>query len=121
MTTEEISLQREAIEATYDGVCSVFTSSKVKVNGETKLEWLPLIENQICAFSQNKLTTVTQTETKGEISYTAKLFIAPEVSIPPGSKIIVEQYGGIYNLKQTGKPFKYPTHQEILIVEEENA
>lgn len=121
MTPEEILLQRQAIEATYDGICNVFTSKKVKVDGETKTEWLPTIENKPCAFSQNKLTAVNQSDTKGEINYTAKLFIAPEINIPPGSKIVVEQYGEVYNLSQTGRPFTYPTHKEILMVEKENA
>lgn len=114
----DIQIQRRILEKTYDALCTISQSVTKKVNGETVIEDEVVLTHQPCALSQGSSKYAHQTETKADVSYVAKLFIAPEIKILPGSKIIVEQYGATYQLKQTGLPIKYPTHQEIMLIQE---
>lgn len=43
------------------------------------------------------------------------LFIAPEVTISPGSKIVITHEGRTGEYSQSGIPAVYPTHQEIVL------
>ena len=42
-----------------------------------------------------------------------KLFIAPEIKVKPGSKIVVEQNGVTTEYSASGVPAVYPSHVEI--------
>lgn len=121
LSESQRAIARAAIEATYTGTCNVYTSSKKKVDGETKIVFSCVLEGQPCALSQTKVTAANQTDINAEVKDTYKLFIAPEFDIPPGSKMTVDQEGMTYKLEQSGKPFKYDTHQEIMLVEESDA
>lgn len=116
-----IAAARAALEATYDGTCTIKGTQKVKVGGETTQQEVTIVTDESCSVSQTELKTVTQTESKAEIKYNAKLFMAPEIVVPPGSIITAQQYGQTYSLKSSGKPFVYETHQEILAMEDSNA
>jgi len=109
--------ERAAIEATYDGMCSVWEYKDVKdpVTHVTRQQAVAVLEDQPCALSQTKLTTTSQTEAANEILYDAKLFISPDVTIAAGSWIRVQQDSMDYEFEQVGEPFRYPTHQEVML------
>lgn len=44
-----------------------------------------------------------------------KLFLAPELVVPPGSRIEVSQQGRTESYAQSGKAAAYSSHQEILL------
>lgn len=44
-----------------------------------------------------------------------KLFIAPNITIPPGSKITVTHNGNITDYTHSGTPAMFTNHQEILL------
>ena len=44
-----------------------------------------------------------------------KLFISPDITIKPGSKITVTQTGVTTEYTGSGVPAVYPTHQEIML------
>ncbi|MCM1545140.1 MAG: hypothetical protein NC110_07575 [Ruminococcus sp.] len=111
------SAARTAIESTYDGLCTVIEYKPIK-DEKTKItrnKEVTVFENEPCRLSFVKQNTVVQTETATAISLGAKLFIAPEIEIRSGSKIIVCQNGRTGEYALSGEPAVYSTHQEIMI------
>ena len=72
-----------------------------------------VVENQPCKLSFEKLNAVVQTGTAAKQTQGTKLFIAPEIKVKPGSKIIVEQNGVTTEYSASGVPAVYPSHVEI--------
>lgn len=109
---------KTCIESAYEGLCTVIECQYIK-DPVTKIKQqkeVVVLENQPCRLSFEKIAATTQTETAATVSQGVKLFISPEVSIQPGSKILVRQNGmcGVY--KASGEPAIYRTHQEIMLV-----
>lgn len=109
---------RKAIESTYTGVCTILERRDVR-DEKTKItrknEEVPIIENQPCKLSFEKLNAVVQTETAAVMAQGTKLFIAPEIKIKPGSKIIVEQNGTTTEYSASGEPAVYSSHCEYML------
>lgn len=118
-----VELERAAIESTYEGLCTVFEMQNIKdpVSGKTRQQPVMVLSAEPCALSQSSLPAATQTVTADQINYDAKLFISPDVTIKPGSRITVQQNGMEFKGEQTGKAFRYATHQEIKLKEVLNA
>ncbi|WP_023987539.1 hypothetical protein [Paenibacillus polymyxa] len=109
------SMERMLLEMTYTGVCRVEgqTTYKDPVTGVERPRKGVIFDNQPCALSQASLPSAQQTDTNNDVAYDGKLFIAPDISIPSGSRIFVTQDGMNYEFQQSGEPFIYPTHQEV--------
>lgn len=109
---------RKAIESTYSGVCTVIERRNVR-DERTKItrknEEVPVVENQPCKLSFEKLNAVVQTDTAAKLTQGTKLFIAPEIKIKPGSKIIVEQNGTTTEYSASGEPAVYFSHSEYML------
>lgn len=109
---------RKAIESTYSGVCTIIERRDVR-NEKTKItrknEEVLVVENQPCKLSFEKLNAVAQTETAAALTQGTKLFIAPEIKIKPGSKIIVEQNGTTTEYSASGEPAIYFSHSEYML------
>ena len=106
-------LERALLEQTYDGVMTVTGTSKQEVGGETVVTPDAVLhENIPCALSFSGTP---------EISYQATIYCAPELTIPAGCRIVVQQYGATYRLKYSGESAVYPTHQQLSAVREERA
>ncbi|MCL1872963.1 MAG: hypothetical protein FWF85_02465 [Clostridiales bacterium] len=107
---------RAAIERLYEGVCDIYgyTSSINPDNGENELEEVLLYVAQPCRLSyETQRNQAQQTNTGAIIDQQIKLFISPELVIPPGCKIIVTQNCMPATYKNSGQPAKYGSHQEI--------
>ncbi|MGE7114957.1 hypothetical protein [Lysinibacillus sp. NPDC047702] len=74
-----------------------------------------LLTDQKCKLSYEKQTSTTPTGGPAVIAQTTKLFIAPELDIPAGSKIIVTQNGKTTEYSKSGEPAVYMDHQEIML------
>ena len=108
---------RKAQEQLYDGVCTVTEHRKVK-DEKTKLSGMEdviVLEGQPCRISFSKVSQSIQGESSANISQSIKLFISPDVTIQPGSKITVTQNGVTTVYKSSGVPAVYATHQEIML------
>lgn len=112
---------RKAIESTYSGVCTIIERRDVR-DEKTKItrknEEVPVVENQPCKLSFEKLNAVVQTDTAAKLTQGTKLFIAPEIKIKPGSKIIVEQNGTTTTTTEysaSGEPAVYFSHSEYML------
>ena len=112
-----VSARRKAIESLYRGTCTVKAWESVKdpvTKISTQKEVLKF-ENQPCKLSHEKQVFATNTVGPAIISQTTKLFIAPELDIPAGSKIIVSQNGKTIEFSRSGKPAVFMDHQEIML------
>ena len=112
-----IKAARQAQEATYDGLCTIIehrsvTDEKTKLSNKREIV---VLENQPCKLSFEKLAAASQTETAATISQGVKLFLAPEIRVPAGSKIVVTQNGVTGEYSASGVPAIYNTHQEIAL------
>lgn len=109
------AMQRKAIESLYIGVCSVVERKSIKdpITHITKQVEVTVLANQSCKLSFDRIATTSQTDAAGIVVQTAKLFIAPEIDIKPGSKIVVTQHGRTEAYTRSGQPAYFTSHQEI--------
>lgn len=105
---------RKAIEKLYDAVCTVITSVEVTdENGVTYFQDVIKYENQPCRISQPTVTTANNNHVVSEVGKTVNLYIAPELDIPAGSKVIGTFNGVSTEYKSSGEPARYATYQKI--------
>lgn len=108
---------RKALEATYEGRATVVEHQKIR-NERTKLtdyEDVVVLEDQPCKLSFSNITTASSNGSAVSTTQTVKLFLSPDVTIKPGSKIIVTQSGVTTEYTYSGVPGVYVTHQEIML------
>ena len=86
---------RNAIESTYDGICSVVEFQEItdELTHITSQREVTVLENVPCRISFENIRQTEQTEMANSKSQTVKLFVSPEINIRAGSKVIVEQNG----------------------------
>ena len=109
---------RKAVESLYDFKCNVYEYSKVK-NQDTRTTEMSehcVLEKQPCRISFSSLKTVVQSESAASIGQSVKLFISPDITIKPGSKIVViDTKNRLTEYKSSGVPSMYETHQEVML------
>ena len=108
---------REAIEKLYVGKCTV---SELHANTDplTKItNSVPVIvlKDQPCRLSFKTVYKVIEGVTAAQLAQEVKLFIAPELTIKPGSLITVTQNSVTKDYKNSGEPAWYSSHQEIVL------
>jgi len=108
---------RKAIESTYSGICTIkerrdIKDEKTKISRKTEIS---VVEGQPCRLSFEKITAAVQTDTAAAVSQGIKLFLAPEIAVKTGSKIVVTQAGVTGEYQLSGVPALYETHQEIML------
>lgn len=74
-----------------------------------------VLEDQPCRLCFETLKAAGQTESAVEVAQIIRLFLSPEITVPPGSRITVTQDGVTREYKNSGIPAVYPTHQEIIL------
>ncbi len=120
---DELKQAREAIQSMWTGICNIFwfKNSKNKY-GTVVSEVKELYKNIPCRLSFKNISQTEQTESVAKTSQVVKLFIAPEVYVPPGSIVEVTQNGVTRKYKHSGISAVYTNHQEIILdVEQEKA
>lgn len=108
---------RRAIESSYCGVCTIIERRQVR-DEQTKISRQTeqvILEKQPCRLSFEKAAAAEQTETAAVLGQGVKLFLAPEVELRPGSKIIVEQAGRHFEYAASGEAAVYASHQEVYL------
>ena len=117
---EELKQAREAIQSMWTGICNIFgfKNSKNKY-GTVVSEVKELYKNIPCRLSFKNISQTEQTESAAKTSQVVKLFIAPEVYVPPGSIVEVTQNGVTRKYKHSGISAVYTNHQEIILEAEQ--
>lgn len=113
---------RKELEKQYEHTCTIFRNEKYKdpITKQTKYGLAEKHTNMPCKVSKKGLSSNNQTDTVNSISYEIKLFISPDIEVLQGDEITVNQLGFISQYT-SGDPFKYPTHQEIVLSKKDNA
>lgn len=108
---------RAAIESLYAGRCTVYEQQSVKDpdTGITEMQPGAVLTDQPCRLSFKTITSVSPADGAATVTQVVKLFIAPEISIKPGSQIIVTQNGVTAEYESSGQPAMYTNHQEIVL------
>ena len=111
-----ITMARNAIESQYDSVCDIIERQAVTENNITKNNKEVTVEiEKPCRVSCEDIDANTETDTEAKKNQKIKLFIAPELVIKPGSKIVVTRKNRVTAYKNSGEPAVYDTHQEIML------
>ena len=110
-------MHRKAIEATYDGTCRIYGMQSVKapVTKVTRQEEAIVQDGVACHLSYSNTAPAAGSDTVAGVAQTIKLFLAPELVVPPGCRIEVTQQGRTESYAQSGKAAVYSSHQEILL------
>ncbi len=108
----QVVKRRKAIEALYDGICTITGSQEVTTDGITDFETVEICADQPCRLSFGSSKTQSG-EAATETTQEVKLFIAPELIIPAGSHVTVTQHERTWEYKLSSTPAVYSTHQEI--------
>lgn len=108
---------RKAIESLYKGVCTVYQYKSVvdPVTKRTSVKEVVSCVDQPCRLSYKNKVSANESNTISSVSQTIMLFVAPELSIPAGSKIVVTQNNVVKTYVASGQPAVYTNHQEIVL------
>ena len=113
---KELEKAKKAIQSLWTGVCNIFGFKDVEDKyGATSHAGVTLFENLPCRLSFKNISQTSQTESFAVSSQVVKLFITPEVYVPPGSMIEVTQNGVTRKYKHSGISAVYTNHQEIVL------
>ena len=113
---KELEKAKKAIQSLWTGVCNILGFKDVEDKyGATSHAEVTLFENLPCRLSFKNISQTSQTESFAVSSQVVKLFITPEVYVPPGSMIEVTQNGVTRKYKHSGISAVYTNHQEIVL------
>ncbi len=115
MVERGIQKARAAIESTYLGKCTIYEYKTItdKETGISSKREISVLEDQPCRLSYQKIMTTESVEGAHVPVQTVKLFLAPEIKICAGSKIVVTQNEITKEYERSGEAAVYATHQEI--------
>lgn len=110
-------MHRKAIEATYDGTCRIYGMKPIRdpVTKVTRQEEVLKQEEIPCHLSYSSTAPAAGSDTVTSTVLTIKLFLAPELVVPPGCRIEITQQGRTESYAQSGKAALYSSHQEIML------
>lgn len=114
-----VNVRRKAVESLYKGICTIKAWQSVTDPNThiTTQQEVTLYENLKCKLSSTGAAFVSssakQSSAPAFVTQTKKLFLAPELNIPPGCKIIVTQNGITTEYTRSGKASVYMDHQEV--------
>ena len=111
-----VNRHRQALERLWKDRCWVYIQEEV-TDSTTKLtdfQEKPLFEDQPCKLSFSTLSANAGDELP-VVAQAVKLFLSPELTVPPGSKIVVKRSDREFTYTRSGEPGIFSNHQEILL------
>lgn len=108
---------REVVESMYEGKCTVSEMTGVKdpITGIVKQTETVVLTDQPCRLSYKGSEVTSIDNGVGVQAQLITLFISPDISIKPGSKVAVTQNNQTVDYKRSGLPSVYGSHQEITL------
>lgn len=112
-----MNIVRQALEKMYIGTCSITERvSYEKENGATGFKEEIVLSEEPCRLSFEN-TKATEAEERASLKeQSIRLFLKPEVTVKPGSKVTVTQNGITTDYAHSGVPAVYETHQELMLM-----
>lgn len=114
-----VNAHRKALERLWKDRCSIIVQAE-RTNPDTNLtdfQETPLFEDQPCKLSFEKQTTTDENHV-ATVAQVVKLFLSPDLVIPPGCKIIVKRFNEVereFTYSQSGEAGVFTNHQEITL------
>lgn len=110
-------MQRASIESLYIDTCDIIelVSAKNPVNKRMELTEQVVHSNVPCRLSIKTMGATGDSETASSAVQITKVFIAPELDIPAGSKFLIRHYGREFKYESSGYPAIYSSHQEVTL------
>ncbi len=110
-------MQRKILEDSYDGICFIYEYAKEKdINSAfTESKEVLVYEKVPCHLSFQKVSAAQAAGGTEEIEQVIKLFLAPELDIRAGSKIVVIQNKKTTVYQRSGVAAVYSSHQEVIL------
>ena len=104
-----------ALKLLWNDRCSIIAKENVKDarTGKTKQADAIVFSELPCRLSFKTVTIPTQTDSAARTVQSTVLFLSMDVTVPPGSKIVVTHEGVEREYTQSGVPSVYSYHQEI--------
>lgn len=93
----------------------VLQNEKEARTGKTRQKWTSVFSDLPCRLSFKSVVVPNETDSAARTAQETKLFINKDVTVPPGSKIIVAHEGVKREYAQSGVSAVYSFHQEIPI------
>lgn len=108
---------RKQIESLYEDTCTVTERKNVTdpVTKITKTEPVEVLKDRPCKLSFSSVKATGENSNVATVSQVVKLFISPDVSIRPGSKIAVTRNGKTTEYASSGQEAYFHTHKEIVL------
>lgn len=111
---------RKAIEILYEHTCTVIEYQKKVKDPITKItssKEVIVLEDKPCKLSYSTIKNATETENASVLQQVVKLFIAPEIFIKEGSKLVITdtRTNKTQSYKNSGVPAVFFSHQEIVL------
>ena len=109
---------RRAMERLYGDTCTIYEIQHVKddATGITHKEgWAAVAENLPCRLSSKSVVQTQSVDGLGQITKVVKLYLAPEITVKAGSKIVVSRRGRTEVYQNSGEPTTRTNHQEIAL------
>lgn len=106
---------RKALERGYTGTFTVTERKKVvRADHSTGFAEVPTVTEQSCRLSFTTSPAAGEGDT-ATLTQSVKLFCAPEIIIPEGSRITVTQNGVTEEYARSGMVAMYDTHAEYVL------
>lgn len=114
-----VNAHRKALERMWRDRCSIIVRAE-QTDPDTNLtdfQETPLFEDQPCKLSFEKQTTTDENHV-ATVAQVVKLFLSPDLVIPPGCKIVVNRFNEVerqFTYSQSGEAGVFTNHQEITL------
>lgn len=108
---------RAALESLYKGRCDIVSQKEVfdPITKQTSFEDVKVVTGQPCRLSFKTITMAQEGSGATRLSQVIKVFIAPDIEVKAGSRLVITQNGKTAEYKASGEPALYGSHQEIIL------
>ncbi len=106
-----------ALRQLWDGLCDVYVYKEGvdEATGRTVQKPVQTVKGKPCRVSYSTISATAPESEANDVRQVVKLFIAKDVEIPEGSRLVITQEGHTDTFRRAGKPAVYSTHQEIVL------
>lgn len=104
---------RKAIEYLYKGRCIIHTAKATFDETTKQTSFSDSYSEEIPCRLSVRSSPPTSDGKAAAVQQEIKLFLAPEVEIKAGARVVVTQNGKTDEYKAAGEPVKYSNHQEV--------
>ena len=110
-----MSVFSTAIQSLWKDTCTVLIKQSYKVAGITKYRDTKLYEDIPCRLSYRGAVVASEGSEVTQVTQIITLFLAPDVVIPAGAKIVVTHGGQTITYKQSSETRVHTNHLEVTL------